>query len=107
MSNKQNSPVPPATCPECFTPLNRFRIALMSGRNPRIRCNHCGTQLRPNPVMYRLWSIISFILFFAFLLIIIRVAKFLIILRVVLILGLGILMLAFSSSFMLFEKAES
>ena len=107
MSNKHKSPVPPATCPECHTPLNRFRIAIMSGRNPRIRCNRCGTELRPNPVMYRIWSIVSFILFFALLLIIIRVAKFLIILRVVLILGVGILMLAFSSSFMLFEKTDS
>lgn len=106
MSNKHNRPVPPATCPECLTPLNRFRVAILSGRNPRIRCNHCDTQLQPNPIMHRLWSIVSFILFFAFLLIIIRVAKFLIILRVVLILGVGILMLAFSSSFMLFEKAE-
>lgn len=103
MSNK---PVPPATCPTCFTSLNRLRIAVMGSRRPTIVCHHCGSRLRPDPIMHRIWSIVSFIIFFISLLLIMRIARFFIILKVSLILGIGILMLAFYSSAMLFEKAD-
>ncbi|MFT5194690.1 MAG: hypothetical protein ACI9EW_002487 [Cellvibrionaceae bacterium] len=99
-----NQPVSPATCPVCLTPINRLRIAVMGGLRPTILCNHCNTLLRPDPVMHRIWSVVSFILFFVLFLLIIRVARFFIIFKAVLILGVGVLMLAFSSSFMLFEK---
>lgn len=56
--------------------------------------------------MHRIWSILSFIVFFGLLLLIIRVARFIILLKVVLIMGVGVLMLAFYSSFMTFEKAS-
>ncbi|MFK7801749.1 MAG: hypothetical protein AB8G95_08975 [Anaerolineae bacterium] len=102
-----NTPVPPATCPVCLTPINRLRIAVMRSRRPNIVCNHCDSTLRPAPMMHRLWSVFSFILFFAFLLLIVRLARFVIIFKVILILGVGILMLAFYSSFMLFEKVDN
>ncbi len=101
-----NPPVPPATCPVCQTPINRLRIAVMGGGRPRINCKNCGTVLRPHPTMHRIWSILSFIVFFGLLLLIIRVARFIILLKVVLIMGVGVLMLAFYSSFMTFEKAS-
>lgn len=96
--------VPPATCPVCSTPLNRFRIAVMGGRRPSIECKNCGTKLRPDPILHRIWSIVSFLLFFGSLFLIIRVARFIIPLRIVLILGAGVMIMAFYSSFMSFER---
>lgn len=106
MSNKHANPLPPATCPVCRTPLNRLRIAFMGGRHPRIQCRTCGALLQPDRLMHRIWSIISILIFFALLFLIVRVARLFIIFRVLLILGVGILMLAFSSSFMIFEEAD-
>ncbi|MEM9775312.1 MAG: hypothetical protein AAF902_12080 [Chloroflexota bacterium] len=101
-----NTPLPPATCPVCRTPINRFRIAILTGRRPQLACKNCGTMLTPEPVTHRIWSVVSFIFFFACLLLIVRVARFFVPLKIVLIMGIGILLTAFYTSFMTFVKAE-
>ncbi|MEM8861713.1 MAG: hypothetical protein AAGD96_25590 [Chloroflexota bacterium] len=101
-----NTSVPPATCPVCRTPINRFRIAILTGRRPQLECKNCGTMLTPEPITHRILSVVSFILLFASLLLIIRVARLLIPLKIVLILGVGVLLTAFYTSFMSFVRAE-
>ena len=104
IENMSEKPVPPATCPVCRTPLNRFRVAMLTGRRPNIVCRNCGSKLRPSPVLHRIASMLSLVIFFGSLFVIIRVARFIIPLRIVLILGVGAMIMAFYSSFISFER---